>query len=97
MNLCTKQYIREVISRNTKSKVSFSDDDILLLSEISPVEYCGALIELQQTYNMSIYADSILGKDLETVNAIHRYILYQQKAHIKISGIPFTNNAEGGD
>lgn len=96
MKICTKQYIREVISRNTKTKVSFGDDDILLLGEISPVEFSGALIEIQRTYDIPIYDDSILGTDLETINAIYHYVLHRQKSQTNISDVLCTNKTEGG-
>lgn len=71
-----KRCIWDIIRKNTRGNEVFGDDEILLLQKISPIEYCGVLLDLQRIYRIYINDEAILGKELETVNSICAYIIH---------------------
>lgn len=77
-----KYHIREVIQHNSHENIVFDDNDILLYV-VSPIEFCGALLELQKDYCMHVTDEVILGNELDSVNAIYQFVVEHQNETIK--------------
>ena len=65
--------IREILLDNS-SVTEIGDKQILLLSGVRPIEFCSFLFSLQKKYRLDIQDQEILGKELETLESITKYV-----------------------
>lgn len=65
--------IRKILLNNS-SITEIGDKQILLLSGVRPIEFCGFLFSLQKKYRLNIQDKEILGEELETLESITKYV-----------------------